>query len=109
MILRLVWTGGNPAERTCEWSERTTNVRAYKIRAYINGRSKKNGNEYKNYSLTVPFEIAEALPDEMTFVPRMTDDGLLYEPVQQSKAKVELPEWAKNGRNGNSTSVKVKT
>lgn len=73
--------------------------RGYKIRMYVNGRT-KNGKEYKNYSLTVPNDIAERLPKDITFVPRMTDEGLLYVPTQNSESQVELPEWAKqNGAN----------
>ena len=68
--------------------------RGYKIRSYTNGKA-KDGTQYTNYALTVPNEIAEAVPNGMTFVPRMTDDGLLYEPVDQ--AKPNLPAWAKNG------------
>lgn len=70
-------------------------IRAYKIRSYRNGVSKKKGIEYTNYCLTVPFEIAEALPDGMNFVPRMTEEGLLYEPVAHAQPRLELPEWAK--------------
>ena len=65
---------------------------AYKIRSYVNGKSKK-GHEFRNYSLAVPSEIAEALPDGITFVPRMTDEGLLYAPVTRMGAT--LPDWAK--------------
>lgn len=75
-------------------------IRAYKIRSYKNGHSKKKGVDYTNYSLTVPFEIAEALPDGMAFVPRMTDEGLLYEPFQNAHPQVELPAWAQTGQNG---------
>ncbi len=65
---------------------------AYKIRSYVNGKSKK-GHEFRNYSLAVPSEIAEALPNGITFVPRMTDEGLLYAPVTQMGST--LPDWAK--------------
>lgn len=75
-------------------------AKGYKIRQYVNGRSKK-GDEYTNYSLTVPNEIAEALPEDITFRARMTDEGLLYEPVtDQPRTPIELPDWAKqqNGK-----------
>lgn len=79
-----------------EKAEPVSSNRGYKIRSYTNGKS-KDGAQYKNYALTVPNEIAEAVPEGLTFVPRMTDDGLLYEPVHQ--AKTALPAWAqmKNG------------
>ena len=71
--------------------------KGYKIRAYTNGKA-PDGSRYKNYALTVPNDIAEAIPNGITFIPRMTDDGLLYEPVDQ--AKQDLPPWAKNGQVG---------
>lgn len=70
-----------------------TGPKGYKIRSYSNGTA-KNGTKYTNYSLTVPNEIAEALPPGITFVPRMTDEGLLYVPTEKSKA-IDLPDWAK--------------
>jgi hypothetical protein len=67
----------------------------YKVRHYENGRKKADGTSYMNYSLTVPVEIAESLPKDITFIPKMTDEGLLYCPVSQYDAKQDLPEWAK--------------
>jgi hypothetical protein len=72
--------------------------KGYKIRSYISGKA-KDGTEYKNFSLTVPTSIAESLPEGITFVPKMTKDGLLYEPIDQATT-IELPDWAKKG-NGN--------
>lgn len=72
----------------------------YKIRSYVNGKSKKDV-EYKNYSLTVPNEIAEALPQGLTFSPRMTKEGLLYVPVTETETTIELPDWAKEEQSGN--------
>jgi hypothetical protein len=75
--------------------------RGYKVRSYINGKKSPKGSQYINYSLTVPIEIAEAIPDGMQFIPRMCDEGLLYEPVQQ--AHKPLPAWAEqNGTRGKS-------
>jgi hypothetical protein len=71
--------------------------RGYKIRSYTSGHS-KDGSEYKNFALTVPNDIAERVPNGMTFVPRMTNEGLLYEPVDQ--AQPHLPAWARTGKNG---------
>lgn len=67
-------------------------TRGYKIRSYVSGRA-KDGSEYKNYSLTVPTNIAESLPKGITFIPKMTDDGLLFEPSSQM-APQKLPAWA---------------
>lgn len=69
--------------------------RGYVIRHYVNGRAKHRDSEWKNYSITVPSEIAEALPSDLKFIPRMTEQGLLYEPVKQTQTKIELPDWAK--------------
>lgn len=66
--------------------------KGYRVRSYANGTG-KNGREYKVYLLTVPNDIAERIPKGVEFIPRMTEDGLLYEPAQT--ATVELPEWAK--------------
>jgi hypothetical protein len=82
-------------------AEHMSSNRGYKIRSYTNGKS-KDGAQYKNYALTVPNEIAEAVPEGLTFIPRMTDDGLLYEPVHQ--ARTELPAWAQNSQGSKKTS-----
>jgi hypothetical protein len=71
---------------------------SYKIRSYVNGKSKE-GKQFKNYSLTVPNSIAEALPKDIKFVPTMTEEGLLYQPVTGSQEIVKLPKWAQ-GKNG---------
>jgi hypothetical protein len=78
-------------------------ARGYKIRQYVNSRA-KNGTEHKNYSLTVPGEIAEALPPDLKFVPRMTDEGLLFIPLNQANQQIELPNWAKEGNGKKSKS-----
>jgi len=49
----------------------------------------------KVYRLTVPPEIAEALPDDIAFAPELTEDGLLYRPVEGADDAPELPSWAK--------------
>lgn len=86
-----------------EKAEHMSSNRGYKIRSYTNGKS-KDGVQYTNYALTVPNEIAEAVPDGLTFVPRMTDDGLLYEPVHQ--AKTDLPAWAQKESNNGAAASK---
>jgi hypothetical protein len=70
----------------------------YKIRSFTTGKS-KGGSEYKAFSLTVPSDIATALPENMTFIPRMTDEGLLYVPSTKPEGALELPEWAKTESN----------
>lgn len=72
--------------------------RGYKIRYYVSGKG-KGGVEYKNYSLTVPSEIAENIPKDKQFIPRMTKEGLLFEPVDERT--VELPDWATGEQNSN--------
>lgn len=67
----------------------------YKIRSYTSGKGKNSGSEYKNYSLTVPNAIAEALPGDLTFQPRVTDEGILYVPSSNAEEVVDLPQWAK--------------
>lgn len=76
--------------------------RGYKIRTYVNGKAKDSGNEWKNYSITVPSEIAEQIPDDLKFVPRMCSkkedgvDGLLYEPFSEVQERPKKPDWLKN-------------
>lgn len=67
--------------------------KGYKIRSYANGAT-KSGKEYRNYSLTVPNEIAEQIPEGVTFALHMTDEGLLYVPTNQAESETELPAWA---------------
>lgn len=74
--------------------------RGYKIRHYVSGKG-KSGTEYKNYSLTVPIEIAESLPENMQFIPRVLDEsdglkGLLFEPVDIHQTKT--PTWVQNSQ-----------
>ena len=68
---------------------------AYKIRKFVSNRSKA-GTEYMNYSLTVPNDVAEALPDGMKFVLTITDDGLLYIPQAHAAEQMKLPNWARS-------------
>ena len=63
--------------------------RTYKIRNSVAGPGQR-----KVYRLTVPVEIAEAVPDTVEFVPEMTDDGILYR-VAERVTKTQLPAWAK--------------
>jgi hypothetical protein len=74
--------------------------RTYKIRKFENGSS-QSGKTFVNYSLTVPSEVAELVPDDMRFECEMTQEGILFRPAKQEPAEVELPSWAKaNGSAG---------
>ena len=63
-------------------------ARAYKIRHSLAGPGQR-----KVYRLTLPPELAEAIPPDQEFVPELTEEGLLYRPVDA--AKPDLPSWAK--------------
>lgn len=60
--------------------------RGYKVRT--------NG---KDFSLAVPRDIANAVPDDVRFLPEITDEGILFrayrgdQPVQPRR----VPDWAK--------------
>jgi hypothetical protein len=78
-------------------------VKAYKIRKFQNGRNRTTGDPYVNYSLTIPTEIAEMLPEEMRYECELTPDGILFRPVESEEAKVTLPAWAQNGNKPKTT------
>jgi hypothetical protein len=59
-----------------------------------------------NYSLTIPSHIAEALPDDKHFECLLTDDGILFRPIEASDQQVQLPAWAKS-KNGKSEAPKA--
>lgn len=65
-------------------------ARSYKIRNSVAGPGQR-----KVYRLTVPPDIAEALPADVEFEPELTEEGLLYRPVDARAAKPDLPSWAK--------------
>lgn len=49
--------------------------------------------------LTVPKTIADFLPDDMEFTVELTEEGILYRPVDSHRATmVEVPEWLVNAR-----------
>lgn len=62
-------------------------------------KPKKGGKEAINYSLRVPGAIADHLDiTNARFGVRVTDEGILYYPVQQTEEsgeKAKLPEWMK--------------
>jgi hypothetical protein len=70
----------------------------YKIRRFHNGKNKA-GDPFINYSLTIPTKIAEQLPTDMKFTCEVTNEGLLFRPVE-NEAPTELPAWASNGHKG---------
>jgi hypothetical protein len=74
-------------------------ARTYKIRKFQNGRNQK-GEPYINYSLTVPTEIAERLPEDIQYACSMDEKGLHFVPVESTTKPVETPSWAKraNGK-----------
>lgn len=65
----------------------------YKVRKFQNGK-RKDGTPFMNYSLTIPSHIAEALPSDKQFECVLTDDGILFRPVEGTGQEVELPSWA---------------
>lgn len=62
-------------------------------------KPKNGGKEAINYSLRVPGSIADHLDiTNVRFGVRVTDEGILYYPVQQAEEtgeKSKLPEWMK--------------
>lgn len=93
-------------------------MRTYKVRKFVNGRNSR-GEPFMNYSLTVPTDTANQLPDDLQFVCellpeiKLPDDesvpeayrgrviqGILFEPQAGRNAPPELPKWAKqeNGK-----------
>lgn len=48
--------------------------------------------------VTVPAEIAKLIPDDVTaFRVRLTDEGILYEPIRElTDDREDLPAWVKN-------------
>jgi hypothetical protein len=60
-------------------------------------RISRNGSNqnYRYFKISVPREIAEALPEDLVYSCELTDDGILYRPVTQAIAITDLPEWAK--------------
>lgn len=72
-------------------------ARAYKVRKFQNGRG-RDGTPFYNYALTIPTEIARALPVEIQYECVPTEEGLLFKPVDPEGEKVEMPSWAQ--RNG---------
>jgi hypothetical protein len=66
-------------------------ARTYKLRAVPNGARSSDGSRYHNYSMTVPPEIAKAVPEGMEFECVMDEDGIHYRPVTSART---LPSWA---------------
>lgn len=68
-------------------------TRTYKIRRFTNGQS-ADGQKFTNYSLTIPAAIADKLPKDMLFECSLTEEGILFSPVKEPEAELELPSWA---------------
>lgn len=62
----------------------------YKIRFLKKPDSK---NDYDAASIAVPMDIARVLPDDMKFMPELTEDGILYKPVA-GPTSTTIPSWA---------------
>lgn len=70
------------------------NEKTYKIRKFQNG-TRRNGEPFLNYSLTIPTMIARELPEDMKFYCHLTDEGILFRPVESDEGEnFDLPEWA---------------
>lgn len=71
--------------------------RTYKLRKFVNGKNKA-GEEFINWSLTVPQNIADAICSQMgedvLFRVELTDEGILFTPADPADEPVELPAWA---------------
>lgn len=77
----------------------STSDKTYKIRKFVNGR-RKTGEPFLNYSLTIPVQIAEKLPESIRFTCELTDDGILFKPVTKvEEDTIPLPSWAKGNQN----------
>jgi hypothetical protein len=66
--------------------------RRYRIRSSVAGPGHR-----RVYRLTVPPDIATVIPDNTEFAVELTEDGLLYRPVEGDPER-ELPSWAKRRR-----------
>ena len=64
--------------------------RTYKIRRSVAGKS----GQQVIYRLTVPPDLAAAVPEDTEFVPELTDEGLLYRPIT-SRPAPKRPAWTK--------------
>jgi hypothetical protein len=84
------------------------NTRTYKIRKFANGKNRR-GFPFINYSLTIPSQIAEQLPENMQFSCELTKDGLLFRPVSPEQEAVVLPEWAQANGTAQKTEKKKPT
>jgi len=67
--------------------------REYKVRQFVNGK-RSDGSPFRNYSLTIPTQIAEKLPEDIRFTCELNDDGILFKPVNGNLEKsISLPSW----------------
>lgn len=78
-----------------------SNSKTYKIRKFVNGH-RKDETPFTNYSLTIPVQIAQKLPDTIRFTCELTDEGILFRPVAKAEDDaISLPSWAKQNGNHN--------
>jgi len=65
---------------------------SYRIRRVVNGK-RRDGTPYLAFALTVPPGIARQLAKDLEFKCELTNDGILYRPVER-RPGAELPPWA---------------
>lgn len=79
----------------------------YKLRKL---RKDKGSEDYDAASLAVPMEIARILPSNVRFRPELTDDGLLYRPVEEATQESgDLPGWLKQEEPTKTTAATAKS
>jgi hypothetical protein len=79
----------------------------YKIRKL---RKKEGGNErgFEACSLAVPIDVAERLSDDLKFTVELTEDGILYSPVEPTPDD-KIPSWvSQQQKSGPGKSAKSK-
>jgi hypothetical protein len=80
-------------------------LKTYKIRSFKNGENKE-GKPFMNYSITIPANIAEVLPNDVQFTVELTEDGLLFRKADAAEEAVTVPSWAQGNGSGSKTTAK---
>lgn len=68
--------------------KQVTSARAYRVRVAKAG-------ERTVYSIAIPDNIGEHIPEDTRFVPEWHEDGVLYRQVNATAG--DVPEWVTNG------------
>lgn len=63
-------------------------MKSYKLR-----KAMVNDGKDPAYSLGLPTELGDALPEGARFTCRFTDEGLLFRPAGADVEQIEVPEW----------------